>query len=640
MVGTAEDSRHPGDEQLLAYVDGELSWFRRRRVRRHLESCWECRKRTREIESAIAEFVSLRNEWAGSCASGPRTDLRSFEILLDRAELEQGRGRADQSRVQRLGDFLRRWAPPAALAAAALAGAWLWLASERVASVSAAELLERAAAGEASRVAGIDQPVVHRQLEVRRISNGNNEQTARLEYWLDTGSDRTSQRGASGLWSELDAVFEANNMAGAAPLTVEAYEAWRGAARPQREEVTALERPGGEKVFALRGAAAGTGADNEILEHELVVRATDWHPVQQTLRVRRDPGIVEYQFTEIVFDVVPLSSLPPGLFAPPGAPGEALREALVSNLSRPPDVPPVAAGRTLEVKVRYQLHLADACRQDLVRVRFESPARIYVGGIVETLARREELLSALQQLERTDAVRVDIRSVEAASTADELFQALEGLELDRAPSGRRAGPAAPPGPGPLLPLVEEAFGNEIRAGDLARRSHRMTAGALRAASSAVLEGAVLKQLAAAYGGPVMEGLPERSRRLVALMVRDHAQALDQRLARLERVFAPLVGEKPATCVKPAADGRGWAARVEEQAARLADLQARLERMLGPASQGAAAAPDGLRAELTEVRRVCFALRRDLAAVLTELAPVAGLKTTGAGRAGSRVAARE
>ncbi len=639
MVGTAQGSRHPTDEELLAYVDGELKWIERRRVRKHLQSCWECRNQTRKIEAAIAEFVNLRTDWAESRAAGPRTDPLSFQTRLEQLEAEHRPSVSWRSRMARAGRFAGRWAPRTALAAAALAGAWVWLGTSRVESVSAAELLQRAAATERSQAAGIDQPVIHRELEVRRVPPRGRERTARLEYWLDTRRDRTRLSGAAGFWGELDQVFQANRMAGTAPLTVEAYEAWRSAAKPEDEVVTPVERPDGVALLALHGTSSGTGADNEILEHELVVRAADWHPVQQTLRVRRDPGIVEYQFTEILFDVVPLSALPSDIFSHPGEPGKALREAVVSGLSRSTRSAAPAGGRGLEIKVRYQLHLVDACRQDLVTIRFEPPARIHVSGVVDTLARREELLSALEQLERSDAVRIDIRSVEEASSAAELFQALEGLELNRNPQGRKTALEIPPGPGPLLPLVEEAFGDRLPKPDLGRRSRRIASVCLAATSDAVLENAILKGLADRYGGPTMERLSPPSRRLVALMVRDHAEALDGKLRRLDRWLAPLLppGRAAATVDSAGVPGGDWAALAREQAGRVTELQRKVERLC--ASSGTPPLQD-LRAAVAEVHESCVALRGDVAVLLSRVAPGTRLKTRAAAQAGSAGADHE
>ena len=50
-------SKHPNEETLLAYVDGELSNARVRAVRNHLTSCWTCRSVLADLESQ-AEAIS------------------------------------------------------------------------------------------------------------------------------------------------------------------------------------------------------------------------------------------------------------------------------------------------------------------------------------------------------------------------------------------------------------------------------------------------------------------------------------------------------------------------------------------------------------------------------------------------------
>lgn len=51
-------SSHVRDEDLLLFVDGELSGAHRDRIRSHLESCWTCRARRQHMELAISEYVA------------------------------------------------------------------------------------------------------------------------------------------------------------------------------------------------------------------------------------------------------------------------------------------------------------------------------------------------------------------------------------------------------------------------------------------------------------------------------------------------------------------------------------------------------------------------------------------------------
>lgn len=53
----SESELHPSDQDLLLAADGELSRRRAKRVRKHLNACWSCRTRLREIENTIADFV-------------------------------------------------------------------------------------------------------------------------------------------------------------------------------------------------------------------------------------------------------------------------------------------------------------------------------------------------------------------------------------------------------------------------------------------------------------------------------------------------------------------------------------------------------------------------------------------------------
>ena len=54
---THRTSEHPNEEDLLAYLDGELSNSRIRTVCDHLKSCWKCRSVLADMESQ-AEAVS------------------------------------------------------------------------------------------------------------------------------------------------------------------------------------------------------------------------------------------------------------------------------------------------------------------------------------------------------------------------------------------------------------------------------------------------------------------------------------------------------------------------------------------------------------------------------------------------------
>ena len=74
-----EDS-HLSGPQLLRHVDGELSAHDEEVARAHLEACWECRARRRELQDAIADLVRVHQraiETPSPPAAGPRTLLKA-----------------------------------------------------------------------------------------------------------------------------------------------------------------------------------------------------------------------------------------------------------------------------------------------------------------------------------------------------------------------------------------------------------------------------------------------------------------------------------------------------------------------------------------------------------------------------------
>jgi hypothetical protein len=83
-----EDS-HLSDQQLLLDIENELTTHDQKMVHAHLETCWKCRTRRQELESAIADFVrshQLEFESKMPPAAGPRALLKARLAQLDVSE--------------------------------------------------------------------------------------------------------------------------------------------------------------------------------------------------------------------------------------------------------------------------------------------------------------------------------------------------------------------------------------------------------------------------------------------------------------------------------------------------------------------------------------------------------------------------
>ena len=83
----ADRYTHPTDEELLSFVDGELSPGESPAIERHLATCWECRARRSKLENTIGEFLEAHHGVLDSQlppAAGPRALLKARMAELRR----------------------------------------------------------------------------------------------------------------------------------------------------------------------------------------------------------------------------------------------------------------------------------------------------------------------------------------------------------------------------------------------------------------------------------------------------------------------------------------------------------------------------------------------------------------------------
>jgi Putative zinc-finger len=69
---------HLDDAYMLAHLDGELSTRARQQVADHLQSCWSCRGRFRELRASIDVYIQSRESQSPDLLSD--TELRIHEL--------------------------------------------------------------------------------------------------------------------------------------------------------------------------------------------------------------------------------------------------------------------------------------------------------------------------------------------------------------------------------------------------------------------------------------------------------------------------------------------------------------------------------------------------------------------------------
>ena len=137
--------QHPEESLLLRYLDGELNSRQSRRVRKHLEACWQCRTESESLQNTVADCMRYRKNVLAAYLPPPPAPWAD----LYRGFAEIDTAAAAESRIARW--FLSFRVPAAAMAAVLLVGAGLYYHFRETPSVEAAALLKKAVAVESTR---------------------------------------------------------------------------------------------------------------------------------------------------------------------------------------------------------------------------------------------------------------------------------------------------------------------------------------------------------------------------------------------------------------------------------------------------------------------------------------------------------
>ncbi len=522
--------RHPSDETIVAYLDGELGQRKARTLESHLAACWACRRRREKFEAAIGDFVDYMDE---TCPAAPRA-WRSFE---------RGLAGRETPVEDRAGLWWRALRPARALqyaAALLCAGVvWFWLSPG---PVSAKEFLVRGIRAESLKAGQAAGRVVYQKLRVRRSRPRAAASTAMIELWRDPAAPQARQTTGDESWRELERILAFNGMDPQQPLSPAGFSRWRDRLVARDERVVEADLPGGGQGLALQTGVPGPHAQDAIVQARLLVRTADWHPVSESLHVQGADEVVQYELTEVAFELRPpdapllAANLPP---APPPAPH-------AGPLEPPPALAPTIDAGAVEVEARYALHRLRACLGEPVEVVREASGRVTVKGLAETPERKQELTAALR---RVPGLKIDIRMPD---------------EFPSAPPSPRASAAAPAASAPpqkaVLPIqavLAEHFRRTAGPEDAASRIAALSTDAVSMASTVLADAWSLRRLADAYPPERVAALDAAHHRLLEDMYRDHAVALHQAAGQgvtlLEPVLAEIAGPSAgaAGLIRPA-----------------------------------------------------------------------------------------
>lgn len=551
-AGGAE-APHPPREQLLLYLDGELSDEEGGQIKGHLEACWKCRAHLSEIEATITAFSRFDDAVLTECLPPPPGGWRGFEGKLRQLAVENGEPSVRQRwrgwwarALEGLHQPHRqtRWAMVLMLLVCLGAIAY-WM--PRRASVSASELLQRSIEAESAEWREVAQPVVYRKLRVRRQAMGVTESVA-WESWREIEGERFRRQAAGGssLLAAFDEVMRVNRLDGRQPLSAIAFAAWRQGIRPEAETVTET----GEGLM-LTTRVASPFAVNAIREASLLVRTGDWRVMALRLQVHSTTGIHDYELTETDHEVLPLQGLT--VFADPALETPAAAEATPAPTPGPtmaetmPAAPAERASAEDEVAVMELLNGVNALLGEQIGVARTVEGKLRVEGVVETDVRKSEILQALQLVADRPAVEVEIVTVAEAQARQS-----RGEEA----GARRIVIDDPLVAQPTIPVETELRGylaasSKLTGERLEQEIQRFAVRICQRSSRARAHALALKQIAERLTPGQLPDLDRSTRQRWQSLLGQHAQAYRREMQELRQTIGPIF---PVAAETVAADG--------------------------------------------------------------------------------------
>ncbi len=595
----------PDDVELLSYLDGQLSPERRSEIEKLKADSWELRLRLSELSCDIEAYTEATSHlvppeippfeavWKGAPADVSAAPLNLKEkVFLEYSEKLQSRRWFFVPPWLRWPESITFSSPKlaGALALLAIVVIGIWIRMGTAPTVSAQELLNRTINAEELTLSRVSKPVIYQKLQVRRRSGlPARRESASWEIWNDSTRNLCRQRGGNGsntqestnggslayppVLSELQAVYLANRMDQHRPLSPTAFASWQALSLNRKDKVSQLNLPDGLKAFVLATEISGSAAPNKILQGELVVRANDWHPVEQHLKVQGSDGIEEYQVTESDFQVLALNTLGSTFFADaplPLVPAAAVTAPAVSSVVMPTSAELLAA----EIQVFYGIHRARACLGESIEVVRTPNGRIDIRGLAASAEQKEELLNELQ---RVPYVNLSIQTIEEAVKAGE--SGSKAATQAQAESEVVAKPhiIVPPAHVPIQKELEKYFSKtEIGSAEnqnVKLKIAELSTEALSFARETLSNVWALQRLAERLSSVKIDQLPLQSKWLLETMIRDHLAAVQSGCARSRRLLSPIITSiltgdgSPAahsaldSSGQPGQDGSNWIAQV-------------------------------------------------------------------------------
>jgi hypothetical protein len=295
---------HLTPQEMLSYLDGELSRSEGHKAEKHLHSCWSCRSEVERLKADIATILDAQNQSFSPILPPPPKPWLSFNKLLvgnlpgRPASLWMCVGMRVQALFGPAQVFMT-------LSAAAILLVFIH-SMLRSKPVFAREVLQRVETADIRRTTITRDQVIRERVHVRKRARGHADlQSASLDTWKSPSTAYWNMPDHDSVAADLRAQYSAHNVPIALPLSVASVDCWKKIA-------------GGSPTVSQQGADIaltfpGSRDDSvgSVKRVSLLIQPETWQVRQMTLEFSG----ASFEVTEDEFSVIPLSGVPPDLLA-------------------------------------------------------------------------------------------------------------------------------------------------------------------------------------------------------------------------------------------------------------------------------------------------------------------------------------
>jgi hypothetical protein len=578
-------NNHLTPQQMLEYVDGELSKPEMRRAEDHLHSCWTCLTEVERLKGDIATILDAQNESFSPALPPPPRTWPTFDTLLARSLPAQ-----PVSLWMRLTAYLNTFLSPvrillvSCIVVVVLVGTYSIF---RAKAVSAKEVLRRIQVVDAERSVITKDQVIRERVHIRKTTHGQNHpQQASVDTWKSPTAVYWKLDESDSAAADLKAQYQAHDIPAGLPLSAASVEAWGKATGGN----PAVSRQGSDMDLSFSGYADGAAGSVERVS--LLVQPETWHVKEMTL----DFQDASFEVTEDDYSVVPMSAVPADLLAylEPGVPPMLVTEAPVHPVSgiaaRSIHVPMVDLNKA-ELNVFAMLHNLKADLGEPVTVTRSSQA-VEVGVWQLPPDRQNELQAALAN---EPGVQVEFTAPRVALKTETVARAMP-----------------PPTAGDAPLHIEVETGDEdqrlLKFFGTAEREQDFTNNAVATSTAILSHLYALRNLQVQFPAEREQSLAPEDQTHLHMLVQDHVTAIATNVDALGRQFTPLDANfSVSPCTSSAAPvATSWQSGSAEALVTARDIDHLLRALL--TTNQAPAVPDSA---LPEIDRNLCRLRAEL-----------------------------